>query len=144
MQIQGDRQCWTAQEFQSDFAGLPYTQHIANGMGVIYLNERPGQTVFYEKWDRAEATQKGMKDWVVQEAQAINSLQMPYFLERLELNDAELEAPGHRSWQKLRQDRLRLLSKKLNAVKIGSIGNIGVWKTKWAQKTDRDGVNSNY
>ena len=132
-QIQADQQCWSSQEFQRDFAGLPYTQQIANGMGVIYLNERSGQTVFYEKWDRAEATQKGMKDWVEREAEAINSLQMPYFLERLELNDAELEAPGYLSWQKLRQDRLQLLSSKLNAVKIGSIGDIGVWKTKWAQ-----------
>ena len=144
MQIQGDRQCWTAQEFQSDFAGLPYTQHIANGMGVIYLNERPGQTVFYEKWDRAETTQQGMKDWVDQEVKSINLLEMAYFLERLELNNAELKAPGHLSWQKLRQDRLRLLSKKLNAVKIGNIGNIRVWKTKWAGKTDRDRVGSNY
>ena len=129
---------------QREFAGLPYTQQIANGMGVIYLNERPGQTVFYEKWDRAEATQKGMKDWVEQRAEAVNSLQMPYFLERLELNDAELEAPGYLSWKKLRQERLRLLSKKLNAVKIGRIGNIGVWETKWAQKTDRGRMSSNY
>ena len=144
MQIQGDRQCWTAQEFQRDFAGLPYTQPIANGMGVIYLNERPGQTVFYEKWDRAEATQKGMKDWVEQEVKTINSLKMPYFIERLELNDAELEAPSYLDWEKLRQDRLQLLSSKLKAVKIASIGKIGIWKTKWAEKADRDSASSNY
>ena len=144
MQIQGDRQCWTAQEFQRDFAGLPYTQPIANGMGVIYLNERPGQTVFYEKWDRTEATQKGMKDWVEQEVKTINSLKMPYFIERLELNDAELEAPSYLDWEKLRQDRLQLLSSKLKAVKIASIGKIGIWKTKWAEKADRDNASSNY
>ena len=126
MQIKDGQECWAAHEFQRDFAGLPYTQQIANGMGVIYLNERPGETVFYEKWDRAEATQKGIKDWVEREAEAINSLQMPYFLERLELNDAELEAPGYLRWQRLRQDRLRLLSKKLNAVKKTSARFSGI------------------
>jgi len=135
---QNIERCWTAKEFQNDFAGLPYSQQIANSMGVIYKNERPGKTVFYEKWDNKQATKEGIKDWVMQEVRSINSLKMPYFLERVEINNAELEATGYPPvWQKLRQDRLRLLSSELNAVKIGTVGNIGVWKTKWAEPINK-------
>ena len=75
-----------------------------------------------------------MRHWVHQEVQTINLLKMPYFLERLELNDTELEAPGYLAWEKLRKERLRLLSDELSAVKIGNIGNVSIWRTKWAHK----------
>ena len=128
------KKCWTSTEFQQSFAGLPYTQQIANGMGVVFLNERPGKTIFYEKWDKNQATQKGIEEWVNEEVRSINALQIPYFLERLELNENELAAPGYSEWQQLRHDRLSMLSKALNAHKIGNIGDVGVWETKWAQK----------
>jgi len=127
------QKCWTSAEFQENFAGLPYTQQIANGMGVVFLNERPGKTIFYEKWDKDQATTEGIEEWVHGEAKAINSLQMPYFLERLELNDGELSAPGYSEWVQLRRDRLSMLSEALDARKVGTVGDVGVWQTKWAK-----------
>jgi len=133
--------CWNKDQFKRDFAGLPYTQQIANGMGVIFKNERPGKTFFYEQWDSNQATESGMKEWVTQEAKSINGLKIPYMIERLEIKDYELEAPGYASWKQQRKKRLKLLTQEIGAIYIGRLGSIGIWKTKWAPATPLESQN---
>ncbi|NBU71572.1 MAG: hypothetical protein EBS53_08995 [Bacteroidetes bacterium] len=125
--------CWSAKQVAEQFAGLVDVQMLANQLGVSFRNQQIGAGDFREKWDWRQSTPNGRYQWVAEQAARINQLKLPYLLERLPLNSAELEIPAFTSWAKPRLQQQQDLAKALGATPIGRFGEITLWRTRWGQ-----------
>ena len=141
MQIQGDRQCWTAQEFQRIFAGLPYhNQSLTEWASFTSMKDQVKQCSIKNGTELSNPERnEGLGRAGSEDNQFVKK---PYFIERLELNDAELEAPGYLDWEKLRQDdsSYYLQNSKKRSKALAKL----VSEDKVEEKADRDNASSNY
>jgi len=126
-------QCWSRGEVASQFAGLVDVQMLANQLGVSFRNQEIGAGDFREKWNWLQSTPNGRHQWVVEQAGHINELKMPYLLERLPINRAELKTPGFAAWAKPRLQQRQSLAEALGAYPIGRFGEITLWRTRWGK-----------
>ena len=127
-----DRRCFTGAELHRSIAGLVDVQELANALAASYPNQLVGAGDFREKWDWYQATPQGRRAWVQAEAARINALRLPYLVERLPLNAAELAIPGYADWRAPRLEQRRRLAEATGSTAIGRLGELTLWRTRWA------------
>lgn len=125
--------CWSQQEVANQFAGLVDVQMLANQLGVSFRNQEVGAGDFREKFNWRHSTTNGRREWVKEQAARINQLQLPYLVERLQLTKEELISPGFSPWAEPRLLQRQALAQSLGATPIGRVGNLTLWRTRWAK-----------
>ncbi len=132
--------CWSRLEVASQFAGLVDVQMLANQMGLSFRNQEVGAGDFREKWDWRQSTPQGRHQWVLEQAARINQLKLPYLLERLPLTKAELANPGYAAWATPRLQQRQTLAQTLGGTAIAQFGPITLWRTRWANAKNPEGL----
>jgi hypothetical protein len=125
--------CWDRVEIAEQFAGLVDVQMLANELGISFRNQAEGGGDFREKWNWKQASSEGRSQWIREEAQRINRLQLPYLLERIPLNANELKDPQYSKWSAARLKQQQGLAKELGATAIARLGEVTLWRTRWSK-----------
>jgi hypothetical protein len=128
-----DLRCWTRTQASKQIAGFVNVQEPANTLGITYSNHQAGQGDYFEKWDWRKATPSYRTMWSRRQADFINQHHVPYFVERLLVMPEEHNVPGYSANIIPRQEQLRILVANTQAVPIGKLGAITLWRTRWAQ-----------
>lgn len=126
-------QCWSSSEVAEQFAGLVDVQMIANELGISFRNQAIGEGDLREKWNWRQATTEGRSAWIKEQVKRINSLKLPYLIERLSLTEAELENPQYAEFKEARLKQRAQLAKQLGATELGRIGAATLWRTRWGK-----------
>ena len=125
--------CWNRLEVAEQFAGLVDVQMIANELGISFRNQAEGVGDFREKWNWKQASSEVRSQWIREEAQRINRLQLPYLLERIPLNANELTDPQYSRWSAARLKQQQGLANELGATAIARLGEVTLWRTRWSE-----------
>jgi hypothetical protein len=128
-----DLRCWNRTQANTEIAGFVNVQEPANTLGFIYPNHQAGQGDYFEKWDWRKATPSYRSMWSRKQADFINQHRVPYFVERLLVMPEEHAVPGYSANIIPRQEQRKILVANTDAVPIGQLGEITLWRTRWAQ-----------